>query len=398
MKSILSDKPKLSKNHQENKFQHYSSKFDTIENYNHMFNLIKKENESSIEKIINNTSEIIFSFNRGNKIEYWNKSAEKLIGYKKKEVFGKSLGKLPFIDNTERLIDIIKNVSTYKKSFSDNFEIITKNHSKKIFYFSCSPININDETYSFVFIGKDITPDLEEHQDLIQGHSYLIPEKEKNLSLQIFSNFLILDYKGLYLSRAHPDYIESILPIGNCQMIFIGKNNFSELSSIETLSDFSQEILKFISETKKGIILIDGLHYLITKFTFNEVLNVLYELNEQIYYSSSILLLHFHRDILSLDQYTILNCEFESIPHKNIENIKINDELLEILQFIKEESDKNSLVSLKKIILQFDIVYYTATKRVNQLVNEGLVFTKKYGKSRVVHLTEKAKSLLEKRV
>ena len=93
----------------------------------------------------------------------------------------------------------------------------------------------------------------------------------------------------------------------------------------------------------------------------------------------------------------VLLNEFESMPGRNVEDIKINDELSEILLFIKEENEKNSLVSLKKIISRFDIVYYTATKRVNHLIDEGLVFTKKYGKSRVVNLTEKAKILLERR-
>ncbi|MFO8078366.1 MAG: hypothetical protein R6U21_06990, partial [Thermoplasmatota archaeon] len=64
---------------------------------------------------------------------------------------------------------------------------------------------------------------------------------------------------------------------------------------------------------------------------------------------------------------------------------------------IEKENKKNALVSLKKIMSQFNIVYYTASKRVKQLVDEGLVFTKKYGKSRVVHLTEKAKTLLTHR-
>jgi predicted transcriptional regulator len=186
------------------------------------------------------------------------------------------------------------------------------------------------------------------------------------------------------------------LSTDNVDVMFIGKQAIDKLPTIQTITDFSSAIKEFISNTTRGIVLIDGLHYFITRFSFDEVVEALYEINEHVYGSTCIILLYLNPEIVSLDHIAILKSEFEPMPSKKVEDIKISDELSEILFYIKEESEKNSLVSLKKIISRFDIVYYTATKRVNQLIDEGLVFTKKYGKSRVVHLTEKAKSLLEK--
>jgi predicted transcriptional regulator len=279
---------------------------------------------------------------------------------------------------------------------SEKMTIITKNYSKKIVYISCSPIKIDDEVNGFVFLGKDITYDWERHHNLIPGHSYIIPEKTRKSSFQTFSNFLLSGYQGIYLTRTHPHQIQTRISTEDSEIVFIGKHSIDELPAIETIQDFSKTIHQFISTHNRGIVLIDGLHYFITRFSFHEVLEALYEINERVFESTSILLLYLNPEILHPDHIAILKSEFEPMPSKKVEDIKISDDLSEILFYIKEESERNALVSLKKIISRFDIVYYTATKRVNQLIDEGLVFTKKYGKSRVVHLTEKAKSLLER--
>lgn len=356
-----------------------------------------KEMQSSIENIINSTSEIIIALDSFNRVKYWNNSAEKLTGFKKKDVFGRYITKLPFINDSKKIKNIIDNVYESKEVFYEKVILITKDYSKRILHLSCSPINSKGEKKGVVFVGKDITYDWESHHNLLQGHSYLIAEKNKRFSLDLFSNLIFSNYQGVYITRSHPDRLKDTLSLNKIRPIFIRKKKLESFTTIHTLPELINQIKQVAIKEKKTVLFVDGIHYFVTHFSFNEVINALYEINETIADSSVILLFYFDPEIFSSDELAILRNEFERLPSKKIDDIKIKDELFDILKFIEEENKKNALVSYKKIMSRFDIVYYTASKRVKELVDEGLVFTKKYGKSRVVHLSEKAKSLLTKR-
>ena len=143
--------------------------------------------------------------------------------------------------------------------------------------------------------------------------------------------------------------------------------------------------------------MLEDIHYFITRFSFEEFINVCYEISDIVSQSQSIFLLSLTESILGEKQVAIFESEFEALPSRNVNDIKMKDELFEIIQYIYDENRKNSLVSFKKLMSKFNIVYYTASKRVEKLSGDGLVFTKKYGKSRIVHLTEKGKTLLQRR-
>jgi predicted transcriptional regulator len=181
------------------------------------------------------------------------------------------------------------------------------------------------------------------------------------------------------------------------QPVFIRKTKVKKYPSIDSLDEMRSHLQDTCKREEKIIILLDGLHYFLTRFSFEELISTLYEVNEMISDSQMILLLYLDPSICLSDEVAILRSEFEALPSKKVDDITIKDELFDIISFVNQENKKNALVSYKKIMTRFDIVYYTASKRVNQLSDEGLVFTKKYGKSRVVHLTQKAKTLLEKR-
>jgi len=55
------------------------------------------------------------------------------------------------------------------------------------------------------------------------------------------------------------------------------------------------------------------------------------------------------------------------------------------------------MVTIKKILTKFNLVYSTVSKRLDILEEKGLIFIKKQGKFQTVYSTEKAKTLLHKR-
>lgn len=361
---------------------------------------IEKKNISikeSLENIINNTSEIIISLDNLNRVEYWNTAAERIIGYKKREVIGKYIKKVTCFDNPDFPMQLIKKATDSQKTFSEPIIIMTKDYSKKIINFSCSPTYQKGAQSGVIYIGRDITYDWESYKNLVPGHSYLITDKDEISILNLFSNLIINETLGLYFSRSSYRLFDNHINSQQIQHCILGPKLKSNTLTISTLEELKEKIEDFISTGSKGVILINDIHYFITKFSFQEFINSCYEIIDIISQTESILLLSLNKLLVSDNQLTILKSEFEPLQEKNIDEIKIKDELFEIIQFIYNENSKNALVSYTKLMTKFNIVYYTASKRIGLLVEDGLVSTKKHGRTRFVYLTEKGKSLLQKR-
>ena len=361
---------------------------------------IEKNNISikeSLENIINNISEIIITLDNLNRVEYWNAAAERITGYKKREVIGKYIKKVSCFENPDLLLELLRKVTDSQKIFSEQIIITTKDYSKKIINLSCSPIYQKGSISGVIYLGRDITYDWKSYKNLVPGHSYLITDKNKTSILNLFNNLIINETSGLYFSRSSYKLFDNQINSQQIQYCIIGPKLDNNTRTVSTLEELRERIEGFASARSKGVILINDIHYFITKFSFIDFINTCYEIIDIISQSESILLLSLNKLIISADQLTILESEFEPLQEKNIDEIKIKDELFEIIQYIYEENSKNALVSFTKLMTKFNVVYYTVSKRIELLFEEGLVSTKKYGRTRFIHLTEKGKSLLQKR-
>ena len=145
------------------------------------------------------------------------------------------------------------------------------------------------------------------------------------------------------------------------------------------------------------MILLDRVDYLLTRFSFEKFVETLYKINDTISESKSIFLLHLPPSIVDKRQMIIIENELHVLPEEDIKNIEIEDELFDILRFIYEQNKNNSMVSFKKIRQKFSIAYSTTAIKLKILVDKELIFVKKYGRFKTVYISEKGKSLLNKR-
>jgi len=353
-----------------------------------------------LQNIINSASEIVISFDTNAKVTTWNKTAEFITGYNRGKVIGRSLNKLDVFDNPQELLDIIKNVSSGKKIRPDESILLTKDGAKRIIRFSYSALKGDEERYIGVLaIGKDITHDKELHGKLLKGNSYVIPEKNNKSSLDLFNDLTKLDYEGLLITRANPEIVKNMITSANIQVILL---NHDTLGGFENISDLDGLIAKIKEFCVKNtnintVILLDRIDYLLTNFSFESFVKTLYQINHIVSKNKSMLLVHFDPSIVEPKQMAVIENELQPLPSQKIEDIKIEDETYDILKFIHDQNQINLLVSFKKIMGEFNIVYATLAKKLKLIENEGLIFTKRHGKFRTVYISEKGKTLLNKR-
>jgi predicted transcriptional regulator len=97
------------------------------------------------------------------------------------------------------------------------------------------------------------------------------------------------------------------------------------------------------------------------------------------------------------NKLAVFENELQNLPEQRVEDLIIEDYLYEKLKYIFEQNQINAIVSFKKIMNKFKISYVTAASRLDSLEKKGFIYTKKQGKLRAIFITDKGKSLLQKR-
>ncbi len=352
-----------------------------------------------LRDVIDSASELIISFDMNNRITTWNKTAELVTGYKQIEVLNRSVGKLEVFENPENIKEFIYKDCSKKISKINDIVLKNKDNEKRIIRISGSEIiGINNECVGALFIGKDITKDIELHKKLLEGNSYIIKDKSNKSSIDLLIDLTLDYYQGLIITRGSPSYTKRIIPeTKNVQTILLSSENQKGYANISDLETLKTTIKNFIQKNKKTVILLDGIHYLISRFSFDEFIETLFIVNDFIAQNNSILFIRIDPSTVDKNQMAVFENELQNLPEQRLEDLIIEDYLYDKLKYINEQNQINAIVSFKKIMRKFNISYVTAASRLESLEKKGLIYTKKQGKLRVIFITDKGKSLLQKR-
>jgi PAS domain S-box-containing protein len=366
--------------------------------YKHKMEKKLKENRNHLNNIINSTSELIMVFDKNNRISNWNKAAEQITGFKRRDVIRKHFNKLMVFNNPEIIVDKIQSLVNGEHVKFDDLILRDKYGAKRIIQISYSLVKgIKDEDMSVLLVGKDITSERYNQKKLVKGKGYLIPTEEKDYYIDFFNSLAKLGNKNLFITRGKLDILKNKTSSVDTQIVLLQENKLEDFENISDINELINKIKEFTIKNDNSVILLDRIDYLLTKFSFEIFTNALYKINEIISNSKSIFLLNVPSSMLDKKQMAIIENELQIIPSKDIKNIEIEDELFNILKFIDEQNKNNLMVSFKKIRKIFSLAYSTTAIKLNILSDKDLIVIKKYGRFKKVNITEKGKSLLVKR-
>lgn len=366
----------------------------------------RKKAESYIERtkenlrnVIDSASEIIISFDLNNRISTWNKSAENITGYKQIEVLNRSVQRLEVFNNPENIIENIKIVCGKKASKFIDIIFKTKQYDKRVIRATGTEIKSSkNEIIGVLFIGIDITKEVELHKQLLGGNSYLITDKSNIPAIDLISDLINNNYKGLIITRGNPEEIKRQIPKSkNIEIVLLAREHVQGLINISNLEILKEKFKEFTRDNQNSIILLDGIHYLISRFSFDDFIKLLYDVNDIIAKNKAILFVRIDPLIINNNQMALIENELLVLPGQKTEDLIIEDDVYDILKYISEQNLDNAVVSVKKVMIRFSITYVTAASKLNSLETKGLIMTKKQGKLRAIFITEKGKKLLHKR-
>ena len=130
---------------------------------------------------------------------------------------------------------------------------------------------------------------------------------------------------------------------------------------------------------------------------FDGVLNFLYRVNDLMKIKQGLFLLRVNKTLFSSEQISFLQEEFSVLPSQQVQDVYLEDVLYNLLGFIFRENEKSGLVSQRNICNHVGISKVTAQKRIENLLKRGLVISRKRGRSKFLHVTDKGKELLHQR-
>ena len=147
--------------------------------------------------------------------------------------------------------------------------------------------------------------------ELERSFSYLVEEDKPEASYSLFMNALSKGMKGYCITRNYPAKIRSKFDLKDTPLIWlsnVGRENTIRPKDLEKLS---LSLEQFLSQAGGGIVLLDGLEYLITNNNFITVLRLIQSLRDQVAINQSILLMAVNRSTLESHQLNLLEREVD---------------------------------------------------------------------------------------
>ncbi len=352
------------------------------------------KNKEYLQTIINSAAEIIFTLDIKSRFVIWNDTAKKLTGYNKKDIINQNLEKIKLINNLKEFKSYFNNLIDKRKIKSFEIIINTKYKTKRIWSASPSIIyNKPNEVKEILFICNDITFEKESYSNIIFGRSYIFFDKDSDKIFKIFCNILSNVYNGLIITREITDKINEI-----CDKRKIDLIQMSSLDKKSNTIDNPDSLYELIEKKikKNLIIFIDRLDYFINLYSYQDVITSLYKINDLVQKKKALLIIRLNQDSLSNDQIALLKEEFFDYGSESFDDIIIDKDLYEILDFINYRNEKNIIVTYKEIGIKFSISKITVSKKIEKLVDLNLVQSFKSGRTKILQLTDKGKTIVKK--
>lgn len=295
----------------------------TIEN--HM--LLKKVQQSLryTADIIDRSPDAMLTIGLDGMILSFNKSASRLLKYMPEEMVGKNISTI--------LPDGEKVSLEAGKSYVRQF--IAKDGVHMPLNISMSDLYRDDTKSGFIVTLKDlseiaglrIVPLTEKAIDTDQlyhfepGYIYMFDKKAGGDHMDIFADQVKHNIQGLCITRQSPKIIRENYGLEKTPILWLNSNDAipgENCIKPDNLAGLTATLHKFLSEAEDGLILLDGMEYLMMRNSYESLLKFIHFLNDKVMISKSRVLFCIDKHALDERQYHIMASEMRPFEGNTI--------------------------------------------------------------------------------
>ena len=244
-------------------------------------------------------------------------------------------------------------------------------------------------------ICKDITHTIKIEEEMMKkklkyeiekGFLYLIEETVLGESIDVFNNLTDCGFKGYIFSRPLPEFITKNVS-DNVQMFWMANKKIDKNTIMPTIDDLESSILNL----KRGnnVILIERIDYLLSKNTFQNLLEFFQRIVEFIYIQKWVLLISIDPRIVNKNE--LIQIKKESNLIKSKKEIKLNKKTNTVLKYINNKNKSGKKPSINEIASHFEITRKTARERIYLLENLEFIRISEKGRQKLMEITDKGK-------
>lgn len=348
------------------------------------------------QKIIDNASDIIFTIDNNFRITIWNIAAENITGYTRDQIVNKNIQQVDVFDYSPEFIEAVKDLFHDKPFILQEIYLKTKDGARKIIQITHSLIHDDKgRVSSAIFIGRIRRLDIETYGSLLPGHSYILQGESYRNAYELFINTMNHSEPGLLITRLHPDELDAMFPSFRPNILLLQTLKESRYPIASNLDELIESITLFVNNNPGSVILLDRVDYLISLYSFESVLKTIYRITEIIANTACVFLLRADFSTLTPQQTTFLQQEMELLPSTKIHRLTLDRLSIEILKYIEEMNHRNTQVTPKQIYTSFHLSRITAQKKIQFLEEKKLVYTRRYGRTKTIYITERGRVLLK---
>jgi isoleucyl-tRNA synthetase len=147
---------------------------------------------------------------------------------------------------------------------------------------------------------------------LERSHIYLVKEERHQRALDMFMATRREGRPGLCVTRTFPDKFKETFDVGDSTVLWLSNIGKDDSIRPKDLEKLSLSLEKFVMETG-GVVLLDGLEYLITNNNFIIVLRLLQALRDVVAMNKSTMVVNVNPATLDSNQLNLLEREVDSV-------------------------------------------------------------------------------------
>lgn len=354
-----------------------------------------------LKQIMNNATETICTLDESGTIKSWSKSSEKVHGFPASKIIGQNIFNTDmdfFSPDVEKLLIILRRAAKRQVSEQVELSYITNKGASRTVSLNLSPIKNKEGEYKgLIIIGHDITEKRNISNKINHGNAYLACDECASSIQESLIN--IENHNILHFTRNNPKNQSLMKDEENVKTIILSEIDEGNNRNIQSLDKFYSIIEEFVKENQnplRNIILLDRFDYLTTRFGFTNALRCLYKISDLIKSYNSILVVHTKEEYYLETEFSLLVSEFLEFPKKELEEIKLDKEKFELLEFVKEKNEAHIEVPYNLIGKAFNLSKMTTKRWIINLEEKGLLLIRKDGRTKYIYITEKARFLLGK--
>ena len=212
-----------------------------------------------------------------------------------------------------------------------------------------------------------------------EGTVYLIKESSPILPQNVLDDLIKFGYDATIISRS---------PKIQFTKQITSDFHYFRLTTENNLEFVSNKIKEL---PRKNVLFLDRLEFLYLRNSFDDVMNLIYQLNEDVYLNNSVVLLYIDTSTLTDRQLSTLEKEIPYLEPRFM--AKISEEYLSILRFIFQQNNSGVKPSYSDIGNELQISRPTARKRIKHLNSVGYLSEHRIGKTKRIELSSKGELL-----